>query len=120
MTSASFSIKAFGIYLVITGAAMVIAPNVVLGFSGFPPTNEPWVQVLGALATVLGYYYWACGVAGATAFFRATVFGRIGGFLILGLLVLTGSPSSLLSFGIVDLLGALWTQTALRKSLQSQ
>ncbi len=116
MKSASFSIKFFGIYLIITGLSMAFAPNQVLEISGFPRTEEPWVQVLGSLASVLGYYYWSCGVAGATAFYKATIIGRIAGFFILSALVVKGSPTQLLTFGIADLAGAFWTYIALRQN----
>jgi len=94
---------------------MAFMPNVVLDISGFPRTDEPWVQVLGALAAVLGYYYWSCGVAVVIPFFKATIIGRVSGFFILTVLVLRGSPSQLLTFGIADLLGAFWTFIALRR-----
>lgn len=115
MNSSAFSIKAFGVYVVLTGITLVLAPNLLLSLFGFAPTAEIWVRVVGALAMVVGYYYWACGVAGATAFFRATLVGRpLFCVLCLALVMFASAPWQLLLFGLVDLLGAGWTATALR------
>lgn len=116
MHPASLSIKAFGIYVVVTGAGLILAPNLVLGLLGVPATTEIWVRVLGALAIVLGYYYWSCGVAGAVAFFQATVKGRVlFAVLCAALIAAFNAPLQLLLFGAVDLAGAAWTWQALRK-----
>ncbi len=115
MQSSALTIKIFGIYVVLTGIGLVLTPNLILGLFGFPPATEVWVRVLGALAVILGYYYWACGTAGAKAFFQATIPGRVGFFaLCVSLVAAAGAPLPLLAFGVVDLLGAAWTLLALR------
>ena len=73
MRSASVSIKVFGAYVILTGITLLLAPNLLLSVLGFASTNEIWVRVLGAVAMVLGYYYWACGSAEAKAFFQCNV-----------------------------------------------
>lgn len=116
MQSSAFTIKAFGIYVVLTGIGLLLTPNTLIGLFGFAPTSEIWIRVLGALAIILGYYYWACGAAGAKAFFRATIPGRVGfGALCVGLVAAAGAPLPLLVFGVVDVLGAAWTYQALRR-----
>ena len=116
MRSSAFTIKAFGVYILLTGLGLLLTPSLILGLFGFAPTTEIWIRVLGALAIVLGYYYWACGAAGATAFFRATVPGRIAFCaLCVGLVAAAGAPLPLLLFGVVDLAGAGWTHLALRR-----
>lgn len=115
MNSSAFSIKAFGVYVLLTGITLVVAPNFLLSLFGIAAAIEIWVRVVGALAVVLGSYYWACGAAGATAFFRATLVGRpLFCALCLGLVAFAGAPWQLLLFGVVDLLGAAWTASALR------
>ena len=47
----------FGVYVVLAGVGLLLAPNLVIGPLGFPPPQEPWIRVLGAVATVLGLYY---------------------------------------------------------------
>ena len=115
MHPASLSIKAFGIYAAITGIGLLLAPNVVLAPLGIPAATEVWIRVVGALAVVLGYYYWACGVADAVAFFKATVKGRFLYAALSALLIaMFQAPTQLLLFGAIDIAGALWTWQGLR------
>ena len=120
MQSPSFTIKVFGVYAILTGISLMLTPNLLLGVFGIPPTNEFWVRQLGVLAIIVGYYYWACGVANATAFFKASIPGRIGFFVLgIGLVVLAQAPWQILLFGVVDLLGAGWTAMALKREQRS-
>jgi hypothetical protein len=120
MHPATASIKYFGLYVAITGVGLTIAPNLVLAPLGIAPPTEVWIRVVGALALVVGYYYWACGTAGVVEFFRASVRGRIAfaGLTVL-LVALFAAPIQLLLFGIIDLLGAAWTVQGLRKAAKS-
>jgi hypothetical protein len=116
MKSAAFTIKAFGAYVVLTGVALMLAPNLLLGPLGFAETKEIWIRVVGVLAAILGYYYWVCGTADAKAFFAASIYGRM--FFCaacVALVVLAGAPWMLILFGVVDVAGAAWTSMALRK-----
>ena len=115
MNCSAFSIKAFGIYVVLTGITLVLAPNFLLLLFGLAATTEIWVRVVGALALVVGFFCWTCGVAGATALFRATRVGRpLFCALCVGLATFAGAPWQLLLVGVVDLPGAAWTAVALR------
>ena len=120
MHPAANSIRYFGLYVVLTGIGLLLAPGIVLAPLGIAAPTEIWIRVVGALALVLGYYYWVCGMAGAVAFFRATVGGRIA-FAALMLLLVVGfaAPAQILLFGILDLLGAAWTFSGLRKAARS-
>lgn len=120
MKSAAFTIKVFGVYAMVTGLNLMAAPNLLLGTLGFPATNDIWVRVLGALAVVLGYYYFACGFGNARTFFRASIHGRL--FFCgacIALVMLAGAPPMLMLFGAVDALAAAWTYTALRAERSS-
>lgn len=117
MHPASLSIKVFGVYVLASGLGLLFAPNMVLALLGVPPTTEIWVRVLGVLAIVLAYYYWACGVAGAVAFFEATVKGRVLFAILCAVLIAAfNAPVQLLIFGAMDVAGAAWTWQALRKA----
>ena len=119
MHPASHSIKVFGIYVLLTGAGLVIAPSPVLVTLGMATPNEIWIRVLGALALVVGYYYWSCGAANAVDFFRATVRGRpLFAALCVFLILAFQAPPQLLIFAAIDLAGAAWTWRALRNSLE--
>lgn len=115
MKSAAVTIKAFGVYAILTGVTLMLTPNLLLGLFAFPETREIWVRVLGALGTVVGYYYWASGVGNVKAFFRASIYGRI--FFCascVALVILAGAPWTLMLFGLVDIAGAAWTSRAMR------
>ncbi|MCU0922497.1 MAG: hypothetical protein MUF16_19590 [Burkholderiaceae bacterium] len=117
MQPATLSIQVFGAYVVLTGVGLVAAPALVLGLLGLAAPADVWIRVLGALAIVVGYYYWACGAAGAVAFFRASVVGRpLFAVLCVALIVVFQAPMQLLLFAAVDLAGAAWTWHALRKA----
>ncbi|MBN1482926.1 hypothetical protein EH223_13410 [candidate division KSB1 bacterium] len=115
MSKAAKSLFFFGIYILLTGLGFLLAPNLVLGTLGFQTTAEPWIYVVGVVALVLGYYYIQSARHELTTFFRFTVQAR--GVVILffvALVLLKIGPLPLLVFGIVDLLGAIWTAVALR------
>ena len=115
MASAATTIKLFGVYVILTGLTLLLTPNLLLALFGTPEAKEIWIRVLGALAIVVGYYYWACAAGNARAFFAASVQGRFLFFALgLALIVLAGAPWTLALFGLVDVAGAVWTLAALR------
>jgi hypothetical protein len=118
MRSSSLSIKVFGIYVLLTGLTLIFVPNLLLSVFGFPPTQEIWIRVMGALATAVGYYYWACAKALDIKFFRATLVGRpIFAIVCFGLVGFAGAQWQLALFGLADLFGAAWTAVALRAEM---
>ncbi len=115
MSRATTSIRIFSIYLVILGATLIAAPDVVLSPFGIPHSPEGWIRVVGVLAAVLGLYYYVAARFELVPFYRTTVVARIFVFLAFAALALFGfAPPSLALFGAVDLAGALWTATGLR------
>lgn len=115
MTSAARSVFVFGIYLIGTAGLLVTTPNTLLGLLKVAPTTEPWIRVLGLVVGFLGGYYVVAARAALDAFIRATVWFRLGalaGFVTLA--ALSWAPATLIGFGVIDALGALWTWTALR------
>jgi len=72
----------------------------------------------GALAVVVGYYYWSCASSGAVVFFKASVRGRcLFAVLVVALVAVFQAPLQLLLFAALDLAGAAWTRQALRQPL---
>jgi hypothetical protein len=99
----------------VLGLVLLVAPNFLLGLFFLPGTNEVWVRVVGMLVLFLGFYYFQTARKEMTDFFRWTVYLRstvIVFFAIFVLLGFAGPP--LVLFGVVDLLGAIWTGLALR------
>jgi hypothetical protein len=76
MSRAATSVFVFGIYLAAVGAIFLVAPNLLLGVLGFPPTNEVWIRVAGVLVLILAYYFIQSARRGTTGFFRWTVHVR--------------------------------------------
>jgi hypothetical protein len=115
MASAAFTIKAFGIYVVVTGIGLMLAPNLMLAPLGVPEAREVWLRMVGALAIVLGYYYLVAAAGHARVFFVATVKGRFLFFALgIGLILLANAPWQIVLFGLVDVAGAVWTHLALK------
>lgn len=115
MTSPDFTIKVFGVYAMVAGTGLLWVPDLALAPLGIAEPKEVWIRAVGALALIVGYYYWALGRAGVTAFFKISIHGRIGFCLLCGgLVLLAGAPLAMMVFGVIDVLGALWTAAALR------
>jgi hypothetical protein len=117
MTPAARSVRLFGIYLLLLGVALLVAPNVLLTSFGLAPTEEVWIRVVGMVTAFLGVYYRVAAAAELRPLFYATVLLRASVPVFFLIFVLAGwVGSTLLLFGIVDLVGALWTWTALKQS----
>lgn len=115
MSPAARSLQVFGMYLLALSAALVVAPNLLLGLFGVAPTQEIWIRVLGLLVGILGAYYLVAAVRALVPLFLPTVIGRATVFLVFLAFVLLGmAPWQLFLFGVVDLVGALWTWRAMR------
>ena len=115
MTPAARSLQVFGIYLLVLAAALVIAPNVLLALFGMPPTQEVWIRILGLLVGIVGAYDVLMATRSLRPLYMATVVARAVAFILLtAFALLQIGPPQLALFGIIDLLGALWTWSALR------
>jgi hypothetical protein len=115
MTSAARSVYVFGIYLLIVGGALMGSPNTLLSVLGIEPTTEPWIRILGVVVMAIGMLDLACARTNQVGFFRATVYTRTFAFISFVVFAVFGiAPAILILFGVVDLLGALWTFVALR------
>jgi hypothetical protein len=118
MSRAAFTIKAFGLYLLVLGVSLILVPNLLLSVFGLPETNEVWIRVVGALAFNIGIYYIYAAKCEARAFFQASVYTRafvlaaFAAFAVLGFV----SPILIL-FGFIDFSGGIWTHMMLREKM---
>jgi uncharacterized membrane protein len=114
MSTAAKTIIVFGIYMAVTGLILVVSPNTLFNIIGLPPTDEPWVRILGMFMMIVAYYYYRTVQSENEAFFRATIHGRttIGFFLVY--LALTGAGMVLILFAVGEWIGAALTWWALR------
>ncbi len=115
MSRSGRSLAGFGIYAMIMGSGLLIAPDQMLDFLRTARTSEHWIRLLGVSAIVLGFYYITAGRHELTPIIRASLWGRIAmatGFS--ALVVLQIAPVLLLGIAGNELLGVLWTTLALR------
>jgi len=111
------SILVFGVYLLLLGALLVLAPNVLLGLFRIAPTTEVWIRVVGMLVMILGAYYSLAAIAEVRPFMRWTVPIRFCVLFFFASFAVTGlAPATLVLFGLVDVAGACWTAWALRRA----
>lgn len=81
-----------------------------------PETNEVWIRVAGMLVICIGFYYNRAGANNITAFLMYTVIVRVFVFICLVAFVLLNFAAPILAgFGVVDLICAIWTWSALKK-----
>lgn len=115
MSDPAKTVFAFGWYILVLGAALVLAPNLVLTSFGLPPTGEVWIRVVGMLLLFIAGYYFLAARAEWTLFFRASVWFRSLVILFFLAFVLLGLVKPVvLAFAVVDLAAAMWTAAALR------
>ena len=74
MSKAARSIYVWGIYVTLTGLALIVIPNVVFGIIGLPSTNEVWIRVLGVMALILAYYYFVAVKGDFVPLYRASIY----------------------------------------------
>ena len=117
MSSAAKSVYYFAFYLYLVGLTLIFVPNFLLTTMGMPATTEVWIRVVGLLVCCIAYYYHQLGKHNYQQFFKYTVHARVMVFIVFIIFVLMKYVSPVLAgFGIIDLLGAAWTWSALRKA----
>jgi hypothetical protein len=115
MSKAAMSLRIFGVYLMLLGVGLVVAPNPLLSLFGLAPTGEVWIHVVGLLVFNIGIYYWFAAPSEWRPLFAASIVARVlvlaafSAFALLGM-----AKPVLILFGAVDAAGALWTWLALR------
>lgn len=105
----------FGLYAILTGAVFIAYPPIIK-ILHLPTISSGWLRLIGLLVIALGSYYVVAGKTNDFVFARASVIIRFGFFIGVVILVITGEmPGSLLTFGILDAMGALWTRSTLKR-----
>jgi hypothetical protein len=116
MNSAAKSLYYFGFYLLLLSAVLTAFPNILLSTFMMPETNEVWIRVVGVLVFNLGIYYVFMAQTNNTMFLSLSVYLRASILLWFVAFVLIGwAPATLIMFGVVDALAALWTYVELKK-----
>lgn len=115
MSNSARSIFIFGLYLLVLGIILLLTPNILLRMFFFSPTDEVWIRVVGMLVLFLSFYYTQAARKELTDFFRWTIYVRFSVVVFFTAFVMVGlAKPALIIFGVVDVVGAFWTLTALR------
>ena len=116
MSKAARSLFVFGIYLILLGLFLLIAPNTLIAFFGLPTASDIWIRVVGMLLVLLAYYDIQAARKNLIDFFRWSVVARMSVIVFFAVFVILDLVKPiLLLFGGVDFLAAMWTYIALRK-----
>lgn len=114
MTNAAKSVVAWGIYGLLAGMALLFQPDLTLQFLGFNTTSEHWILMVALMMMGLGFYYIVLGITEVKQFFLISTIGRTIFFLTSSIIIIMGkAPISMLIFGVIDLLTAVWTVIAM-------
>lgn len=120
MSKSAFSAKVFAVYLFIIGPVLVFAPNFLLSLFGIPATTEVWIRVVGTIAFMLGVYSWVAAKHELRPFLEASVYTRFGVFFAFSAFAILKLGSPMIAvFGLIDLLGGIWTYFALKADEQT-
>src|SRR5205085_4657711 len=102
LSSPAKSLFVFGIYLLLLGALLVLAPNPMLALFRMAPTVEVWIRVVGMLVLVIGALDTLSALAELRAVMRCSVPLRAAVFLFLAFFCATGlGPTVIHQFGLI-------------------
>ncbi|WP_462252903.1 hypothetical protein [Ekhidna sp.] len=117
MDKSAKSVWFFGIYLIIEGLFLMLAPSWILSTIGIPDPESIWRVVLGFVVAVLGYYYIRNANENLVPFFKFTVHIRILQFVFfIWLYFFERGTLALVAFSFIEFIAGLWTYTTLKKS----
>ena len=119
MNRATLSVLVFGIYMLLQGATLLMAPNLLFSLLGFPLSQEVWPRAAGWALMALGFYYVQNARANYRPFFEWTVWVRSCQLLVfIGLVLFAGGKPVLLLTSGIEFLAGLWTGYELRRSIR--
>lgn len=108
----------FGIYLLIEGLFLMLAPSSLLSSIGIPDPESVWRIVIGFVVAVLGYYYIRNAKENLVPFFGFTVQVRIIQFVFfIWLYVFERGTLALVAFSFIEFAAGMWTWNSLKRSL---
>jgi len=116
MSKQATSLFVFGIYMLILGVTVVVAPNFLLSLFQVPTTQEVWIRVVGMLVIFLGIYDIVAARAEHASLIAWSIPVRFSVIVFFAVFVISGlAPKILLLFGAIDSAGAIWTWSALKR-----
>lgn len=117
MTNVSTTIRAFGVYLFLTGLVLLVYPLTIGGVLGATADTAPWLRLLGVALWALAYYYFRAAGSNNREFFSWSVHIRVGQFvLLIGLVTLDLITPLILFFSAFEFATAMWTWFSLKET----
>jgi hypothetical protein len=114
---AAQSVLVFGAYMILQGAILMLAPNLLLGILGLPLETGVWPRAVGWALIALGYYYVRNALAGNRDFFGWTVQIRSAQPLVfIGFVIFNLANPILLATSGLEFLAGIWTWFELRRT----
>ena len=122
MTRAGKSMFYFSFWVFLCGIGLMILPAWTLSFLDIHLSDYIAVRLFGMVLLYLGIYYVVVSRnPGCRPFIRATVFTRATALPAVAIFVLLGlAKPVVISFVVVDALGAFWTWRALKKDEKAE
>lgn len=110
LSGSARSVLAYGVYIIVVGAAFLLFPNVGLRLVGLKTTTEVWIHIMSWFVIWVGIYYIVSALSESRAFMRATVFGRPTFIVFSSVIVALGMIEPVfLIFGAINLATVVWT-----------
>ena len=117
MSKLAKSLFIFGIYMLVLGVTIVLAPNFLLSLFHVPTTTEVWIRVVGMLVIFLGIYDIVAAKGEHKLLITWSIPVRFSVIIFFAVFVVAGlAPPILLLFGAIDSAGAIWTWCALKNA----
>jgi hypothetical protein len=117
MSPAARSIFVYSIYVFALGATLLLAPNIPLPLFGLAQATEVWIRVAGMTVVFLSIFYFIAARNEYRQTFEASVWIRFAVPFFFGAFVVAGfAPWNLILFTPLDVIFAVWTLLALRRS----
>ena len=111
------SINVFSVYMVLMGLVLLLVPKQILPVFDLPTEGEIWIRLLGFVLLCSSIYYLGAARLKFIPFAKWSVYTRAAApVLVIILIVLRIAPIQIVSFGIIDGLGSLWTYLMLKKA----
>ena len=121
MSKFAKSLFVFGIYMLVLGLTVVLAPNFLLSLFHVPTTNEVWIRVVGMLVLFLGIYDIVAAKGEHKLLITWSIPVRFSVIVFFAVFVIAGlAPPILLLFGAIDSAAAIWTWSALKNATKEQ
>ena len=117
MSKSARSLFVFGIYMLVLGVTIVLAPNYLLSLFHVPTTSEVWIRVAGMLVIFLGIYDIVAAKGEHRLLITWSIPVRFSVIAFFAVFVISGlAPPILLLFGAIDSAGAIWTWSAMKQA----